>query len=1047
MRKLLDLFEAPVNQGVTGNKLAQTSGGQFMNKADRLNPAKVNAALGNDPSTGKPYVPGSAAANLALAKKFSQPAAQPAAQAPTISDRAATDTNVAGVGKAPATQTATTVPADQALDAGEEIVDNPATDTRAAAAMASKSAPASTQTSDQVATAALNTAPAADANVDQEATAARDRLQAQVNNGSYKPVAQVTPQAAPAATNTASAPKSDYQPVAGTTNVVSRTADKIAADQKAGGLYGQQNQATKSYASFGDFASAVGDKVKGMFGGNQPAPSNAASAMASKSAPAVSTPEPAAPAPEPTTTAAKPGGGYGQFTEEELEEELEEMMRLSGMPLNEKAPPTAKGERMVKHIKAGYAKDGKLSKKEKSIAYATAWKQHNKEKVTEDVMLDEGGHALKHIANRFKHEVKNFMNSGHMADNLYDALYDYYYDIGELPYGIAKAREGDPRQWVEERFYADMGSGMSESVGGNVTPGTDTLSELARLAGIQEARAPEIGSKLPKSDTETFGLQPGRGYKINQPKDWTPGDTRKRAVQQLIPDQDKKDHIRSRLGKHVKPNLPEGDEHLDEWGDSPLNRVSQPQSSGAAPTHAARERERVVSPKVDKYDKDKEAAEKARRDIVDRESPDANTFGRKIGKAVAEPIAAIKSAWHGATDAWDHTMGNDTAPDPKPPVSVVKKNDWKGDKDNPALKENDELNQMRRIAGLKECGDMGRSQSDSLNVSTNMSSDGNKSINISAQGDKADELLQMLKMAGMRPHDDHSVTMSEPEVIMIGGTDEMMDENIDIDDNDDMPWHGITNPELLANLIDQAKHQDWEEFYDENSRLLDDPREFWENYHGADGEIDEAKKTRTSRYSNTPDEEYETVDAITRQGNDLNREKRMYASKPKLGDNPMAESILDQDLNDILESILIRDDKDDPKITRDPETGRVRATFAPPKKPDQSELPLQKEPYHGPRHLSTEPEKTGTEKTDEGWEDVSNFIGDIVGTEASKLRQSQQLRDLDAMRKQYKGTEWEGQVNKRYDTHLDRLQADKGEVVDKQGEPIKVLPPQQWKGN
>jgi hypothetical protein len=48
---------------------------------------------------------------------------------------------------------------------------------------------------------------------------------------------------------------------------------------------------------------------------------------------------------------------------------------------NEVAPPTAKGERMVKHIKKGYADDGKLTDKEKSIAYATAWKQHNKESV------------------------------------------------------------------------------------------------------------------------------------------------------------------------------------------------------------------------------------------------------------------------------------------------------------------------------------------------------------------------------------------------------------------------------------------------------------------------------------------------------------------------------------------------------------------------------------------------------------------------------------------------------------------------------------------
>lgn len=42
--------------------------------------------------------------------------------------------------------------------------------------------------------------------------------------------------------------------------------------------------------------------------------------------------------------------------------------------LDEVAPPGAKAERMVKHIKKGYSKDGNLSKKEKGIAYATAWK-------------------------------------------------------------------------------------------------------------------------------------------------------------------------------------------------------------------------------------------------------------------------------------------------------------------------------------------------------------------------------------------------------------------------------------------------------------------------------------------------------------------------------------------------------------------------------------------------------------------------------------------------------------------------------------------------
>ena len=53
----------------------------------------------------------------------------------------------------------------------------------------------------------------------------------------------------------------------------------------------------------------------------------------------------------------------------------------------EKAPPGGKYERMVKHIKKGYAKDGKLSDRERGIAYATAWK-HKKANESQDTGED-----------------------------------------------------------------------------------------------------------------------------------------------------------------------------------------------------------------------------------------------------------------------------------------------------------------------------------------------------------------------------------------------------------------------------------------------------------------------------------------------------------------------------------------------------------------------------------------------------------------------------------------------------------------------------------
>jgi hypothetical protein len=67
-----------------------------------------------------------------------------------------------------------------------------------------------------------------------------------------------------------------------------------------------------------------------------------------------------------------------------VDELAQQATKTKEMPVAEKAPPGAKAERMVKHIKKGYAKDGKLTPKEKSIAYATAWKAHNKGQVEEE---------------------------------------------------------------------------------------------------------------------------------------------------------------------------------------------------------------------------------------------------------------------------------------------------------------------------------------------------------------------------------------------------------------------------------------------------------------------------------------------------------------------------------------------------------------------------------------------------------------------------------------------------------------------------------------
>ena len=38
-----------------------------------------------------------------------------------------------------------------------------------------------------------------------------------------------------------------------------------------------------------------------------------------------------------------------------------------------------------------------------------------------------------------------------------EALYEYYLCSGEMPYGIAKARTGDPAEWIYEQVSRHLG--------------------------------------------------------------------------------------------------------------------------------------------------------------------------------------------------------------------------------------------------------------------------------------------------------------------------------------------------------------------------------------------------------------------------------------------------------------------------------------------------------------------------------------------------------------------------------------------------------------
>ena len=68
-------------------------------------------------------------------------------------------------------------------------------------------------------------------------------------------------------------------------------------------------------------------------------------------------------------------------------------------------------------------------------------------------------------------EVKAILASNDVTDldqieygsEVYEDLYDYYANSGEMPYGVMKAREGTPDEWIIDRLI-DLGFDKEEEM-------------------------------------------------------------------------------------------------------------------------------------------------------------------------------------------------------------------------------------------------------------------------------------------------------------------------------------------------------------------------------------------------------------------------------------------------------------------------------------------------------------------------------------------------------------------------------------------------------
>jgi len=384
----------------------------------------------------------------------------------------------------------------------------------------------------------------------------------------------------------------------------------------------------------------------------------------------------------------------------------------------------------------------------------------NKKEVKESKQLNES--SLQAIVRKFGKEVREFAQGGDMDNDLFEALYDYYFD--DMPYGVKKARDGDPYEWVADHFDQAIQGGDIEVSESNVPAleGDMELDELARLAGLHGGQKKLDRNQNNKLDSEDFAML-RQGTNESECNMTAEGDMCPKhgfsecwsaSMMESKPDfldMDKDGDKKEPMKKAV------ADKDDEEKVDEAMNRQERER---AADTQAARERTLANNPRI--------AAEVERR----RKKAEAD----KAEKADKEKV--------------------------------------------------DECGEMGPISG-------GMTQPESsMNINTSLSSKGDKSVNVTATGQEADKLMQLLKLAGIGGRDEPH---SAPRVIaMSAGGEQAPSAEVEVEEE-----YGDTDVKAVPPGVQ------------------------------------------------SPKPEYGTVKQQMQQGADLNRPKAQYKHNYRGGDNPM----------------------------------------------------------------------------------------------------------------------------------------------------------------
>jgi hypothetical protein len=130
--------------------------------------------------------------------------------------------------------------------------------------------------------------------------------------------------------------------------------------------------------------------------------------------------------------------------------------------------------------------------------------------------VTEGTDTLAGILSKFSADYAKFKAGGDIDENqdFFDALYEYYFD--EMPYGVKKARDGDPYEWITDRLDQESGiSPVAEAEDEDeATPGDQAAADQNIIMQIRKASDYERPTKIKLADGSENVIAPNIAKQI-----------------------------------------------------------------------------------------------------------------------------------------------------------------------------------------------------------------------------------------------------------------------------------------------------------------------------------------------------------------------------------------------------------------------------------------------------------------------------------------------------------------------------------------------------